>query len=45
METLIADANISLREAGSLLILIKKMHKVKKKKKDAQGKPDRQPEA
>lgn len=44
METLIADANISLREAGSLLILIKKMHKGKKKK-DAQGKPDRQPEA
>lgn len=43
METLIADANISLREAGSLLILIKKMHKVKKKY--AQGKPGRQPEA
>ena len=31
METLISDANSSLRETGSLLILIKKMHKVNKK--------------
>lgn len=31
METLIAEASISLREGGSLLTLIKKMHKVNKK--------------
>jgi len=43
VETLISDANSSLRETGSLLILIKKMHKVNKK--NAQSKPDRQPEA
>lgn len=31
VETLISDVNVSLREAGSFLILMKKMHKVKKK--------------